>query len=181
MGNSNYTPPNVERRNNAVDEQGASEEKMDRSTGVPTEKVNTDVVSIHKSGIDDFRSFLAGDKYAGNLEERQKFQRDFMRSIWSMLELSQAQVKEIMDHFVITIAESPDMFKFENICAPLYSIESSLPADEVLRYKRFLLFITMYAENARDRARFLELYDMVKFEAMFGPTARQRIHNYVYG
>lgn len=175
-----FTTPKIEKRVNAVDQQVASEATLDTSMKVPTQKVTTDVVDIYKQGIDGFREFLAGN-FSGDLEARKKFQRDFMRTVWGALELNDAQVKAVLDYFVVTIAENPNLFGYDNIVAPLFPLESSLPAEEVLRYKRFMLFIVMYSENARDKRRFLEKYDMVKFENMFNPVAKQRLHNYVYG
>lgn len=174
-----YSPPQIEKRNNAVEEQVAAEENMDKSTGVPTEKVPTDAVGIYKQGIDKFKEFLGGN-FEGNLDDRKKFQRDFIRNCWSMLELSDAQVKEIMDHFIVTIAENRDLFDYNKLIAPLFSLESELPSTETERYKRFMLFVTMLSENAGDRNLFLQRYDMVRFENMFSPTAKLRLHNYVY-
>lgn len=104
-----------------------------------------------------------------------------MRTIWAILELDDVKVKAILDYFVTSIVEAPTLFNYDKILAPLFTLESSLPAEEVTRYKRFMLFIIMYSENARDKRRFLENYDMVKFENMFNPVAKQRLHNYVYG
>lgn len=175
-----FTTPKIEKRVNAVDEQITAETTLDTSMKVATQKPTTDVVDIYKQGIDGFRDFLAGT-VTGDLETRKVLQRDFMRTIWGALELNDAQVKAILDHFVVTISESPNLFSYDNIVAPLFPLESSLPSEEVLRYKRFMLFIVMYSENARDKRRFLENYDMVKFENMFSPVAKQRLHNYVYG
>lgn len=175
-----YNAPKIEKLSNAVEEQVAQEAKLDTSLKVLTEKVPTDAVGIYQQGITAFKDFLAGN-FEGNLETRKKFQRDFIRGLWNILELTDVQVKAILDHFVITIAENPQTFDYNNIIAPLFAIESDMPSEEATRYKRFMLFMTMYAEHARDRKRFLEKYDMVKFENMFNPVAKQRLHNYVYG
>jgi hypothetical protein len=175
-----FTAPKVEKRVTAVNEQIAQEAEMDNSMKVLTQKGPTDVVDIYKEGIDNFRNFLAGN-FSGDLEARKEFQRNFMRTIWAILELDDVKVKAILDYFVTSIVEAPALFNYDKILAPLFTLESSLPAEEVTRYKRFMLFIVMYSENARDKRRFLENYDMVKFENMFNPVAKQRLHNYVYG
>jgi hypothetical protein len=174
MGNS-YETPKVEKRNNAVAVQVATEKKEAEAPKVPVTPA-----TIYKNGIDDFILFLKGEKFAGTLEERQKFQLSFVDSIWPMLELSDPLLKQILDHFVVKIVENPLEFNFNKVVAPLFSVETQRAKDVMDRYKQFMLFIIMYAENARDKQRFLALYDVPKFTNTLTPVAKQRITNYVY-
>lgn len=174
MGNA-YEAPKVDKRNTAVAAQVATEKKEAEAPKVPVTPA-----TIYKSGIDNFVEFLQGKRFAGNLEERQKFQLQFVDSIWPMLELSDGLVKDILDHFVIKIVENKDTFAFSNVVAPLFTVETQRAKDVMDRYKQFMLFIIMYAENARDRQRFLAMYDVPKFVNTLTPIAKQRLTNYVY-
>lgn len=174
MGNS-YETPKVEKRNNTVAVQVAAEEVV---ATTPREPVTP--ATIYKNGIDTFVEFLKGNVFAGSLEERKKFQLQFVDSIWPMLELPAQYLKPVLDHFVMAIVENKDVFNFSNVVAPLYSVEQDRAADVMDRYKQFILFMIMYAENARDRQRFLAMYDVRKFANSLTPNAKQNITNYVY-
>lgn len=171
-----YVKPTVEKLSTAINEQ-VKEEVAQPVGGTP---VNVTAVDIYKEAIDNFRKFINGEIYNGDLEERKKFQRSFITSVWGMLELNDAQVKEVLDYFIKTINDFPGIFEYNKIAAPLFTIESTLAASEVKRYTRFLVFITLFAENARNRELFRSQFDMPKFEQLFSPVAKQRLHNYVY-
>lgn len=179
MGNA-YQPPKLEKRENTVVKQVKDEAQADRVLGVSSVNVQMSADDIYKKNITDFASFLKGEIAAGTLEERQKFQRTFFNSIPAMLRLSDAQVKAVLDHFLRTIAENRQVFDYSNVLSPLYTIESQLNKVEVERYKRFMLFIILLSDNARDRQRFLANFDMTKFTSMFDPVTKQRLTNYVY-
>ncbi|AEV89532.1 hypothetical protein OBP_095 [Pseudomonas phage OBP] len=174
MGNA-FEPPKVDKRQNAVAVQVAAEVKEAEAPRVPTTPA-----TIYKNGIDTFVRFLKGEVFGGSLEERKKYQLQFVDSIWPMLELSDALLKDILDHFVIQIVENKDVFNYNSVCAPLFSVESDRATDVMTRYKQFMLFIIMYAENARDRQRFLAMYDVPRFTNTLTPIAKQRLTNYVY-
>lgn len=181
MGNNSVVPPSVEKRNNAVDLQVGAEKGNDTVIGVSSSNAAAvDASTIYIRGIDDFLLFLKGEKAAGTLEERQKFQRSFFDSVPPMLRLDDNKVKAILDHFLIVVSDNREVFEFSRIVAPLFTLESSLNKEEVERYKRFLLFITLLSDHARDRKRFLAQFDMVKFTNMFDPITKQRLTNYVY-
>lgn len=177
---NNFEAPKISKLNNAVAEQTAAEEKMDKSTKVPTERVVQDPVDIYKNSIDGFTNFLAGKLANGNLEERQKFQLDFFDNLFLMLKLDETRLKQILDYFVIQIVQNRHLYNDGAVLAPLYTVEPKRPAQDVLKYKRFILFILNYAENAKDRPRFLANYDVVKFASMFSPEIKVKLTNYVY-
>lgn len=179
MGNS-YEPPKLEKRENTIVKQVKDEAQADRVLGVSSVNMQMSAEDLYKKNITEFADFLKGNISSGTLEERQKFQRTFFNSVPAMLRLSDNQVKIILDHFLLTIAENRDVFDYSQVLAPLRSIESQLNKVEVERYKRFMLFITMLSDNARNRQRFLANYDMVKFTSMFDPITKQRLTNYVY-
>lgn len=179
MSNS-FEPPKIEKRNNTVSQQVSAQAKMDKVIGVPSEVTVTDAASIYMNGIDTFVKFLRGEHAAGTLEERKKFQLEFFDSIWPMLRLDDAQVKRVLDHFLITITGNPDAFEYSTVLRPLYAVETQRPKQDIEKYKRFILFMITLAENARDRQRFLKQFDMVKFSNSFDPIAKQRLTNYIY-
>lgn len=176
----NFAPPTIKKLDNAVAAQVASEEKMDKSLKVPTEKVTTDPTTIYKNGIDNFTKFLAGEIHSGSLEERIQFQMSFLDDLWLMLKLDEQSLKIVLDYFVVQIIENRHLYSDGTIAAPLYRVEPLRSAQEILKYKRFLLFITTFADHARDRQRFLQQFDVAKFGAMFGPEIKQKLSNYVY-
>lgn len=173
MGN-NYSPPKVDKVNNAVEEQVRSEQSS------PIIAAEFTPVDLYKEVIDNFIKFLKKEIHNGNLEERQAFQRQFINSVWAMLKLDDSQVKPILDHFVVSISENKDVFDFSNVLAPLYSIEKTTSSTVTDRYKKFMMFIITFSENAKRRQVFLSKFDMTKFESLFEPVSRERIHNYVY-
>lgn len=174
MGNS-YEAPKVEKRKDVVTQQVAAEVK---AAEVPAAPVTP--ATIYKNGFNDFVLFLKGEKFAGELETRQQFQLNYIDGLWAMLELPDATLKQILDHYVVTIMENHSLFEYHNVLAPLFTVEGKRASDVMDRYKRFMMFIIMYAENARNRGRFLEMYDVPKFVNMLTPTAKQRITNYIY-
>ena len=107
MGN-NYSPPKVDKVNNAVEEQVRSEQSS------PIIAAEFTPVDLYKEVIDNFIKFLKKEIHNGNLEERQAFQRQFINSVWAMLKLDDSQVKPILDHFVVSISENKDVFDFSN-------------------------------------------------------------------
>lgn len=179
MGNS-YKPPEVEKRNNTVVKQVNDESTADRTIGISSTNAARDASDIYKKNIDQFSEFLQGKTHSGTLEERQKFQLDFFKGLPEMLRLDDAKVKAILDHFLITIAENRTAFEYSSVMAPMFTLKSRLPAADVERYEKFMLFITMFSDNARDRKRFLAMFDMTKFTNMFDPITKQRLTNYVH-
>lgn len=177
---NNFEAPKLKKLDNAVAAQEAAEEKMDKSTKVPTERVVTDPVDIYKNGIDEFTKFLAGEIHAGNLEQRNKFQLDFFDNMFAMLKLDEDRLKSCLDYFVIQVVQNRHLYTDGTIVAPLYHVEPKRPAADVLKYKRFMLFLITFAEYAKDRPRFLANYDVVKFASMFSPEIKQKLTNYVY-
>lgn len=179
MGNS-YTPPQLQKQKTAVEELQPKESLMDTSIGRPTEKSGVVLpVDIYKVSIDKFKELIAGT-LSGSLDENTKFQQQFIKNLEPMLSLDDHLVKQILDYFIITIVKDRAVFNYNNLLKPCYVLEGKMNAIELNRYKRFLDFITLLADNARDRARFIANYDVVKFSAMFGPVAKQRITNYVH-
>jgi hypothetical protein len=175
-----YVKPTIEKLDNAVDTQVKEESNLSTHMGVKSEPVRATAVDVYKESIDTFRKYINGEIYRGSPEDSRKFQRSFITSVWGMLELNDAQVAEVLDYFVKTINEFPTVFENNKIAAPLFSMESTIPISELKRYKAFLVFITLFADNVRDRQRFIAQYDIVKLESMFGQVARTRLHNYVY-
>lgn len=175
MGNA-FSAPKLEKRDNSVEVLQPQED-----TNIPgTARVPTGPADIYKTGLDDFASFLKGNLFAGNLEQRKSFQKGFVKGIEPMMRLDYPLVKEILDYFLKLINTNRDAFDYNHIVAPLYTVEPELPAQEVLRYKRFMLFIVLLAEHAKDRQRFIAGFDVVKFAAMFDEKSKQNITNYVY-
>lgn len=179
MGNS-YQPPKLEKLDNTVIKQINDEASADRVIGVSSTNMQMAADDLYKKNITEFAQYLNGEIHSGTLEERQKFQLDFFNSVPAMLRLDDAKVKAILDHFLITISENRGVFEYSTLVAPLFTLASKLPTAELDRYKRFMLFITMLSDNARDRQRFLANFDMVKFTNMFDPVTKQRLTNYIY-
>lgn len=175
-----FIPPAVKKLNDAVTEQVTAEESLDTSIKVPAAKPITDAAQIFCTGIDQFAAFLKGELHGGDLAARQKFQLSFFDSLNNMLSLNDAQVKTVLDHFVLTIAKDRTVFEYNNILAPLFTVESKRPAEDVARYKRFMLFITLLSENGGNRDRFVSMFDVVKFVNSFNPVIKQRLSNYIY-
>lgn len=179
MSNS-YSPPKLEKRANTVAKQTADREVADMVIGVASQPQPTDAASIYITNISAFVKFLRGEEGSGTPDERRRYQLRFLDSIWAMLRLEDPQVKRILDHFLITIGENPDVFEYNNVLRPLYSCENERPAQDVTKYKRFMLFMITLSAHARDRQRFLKQFDMTKFSNMFDPITKQRLTNYVY-
>lgn len=179
MGNS-YTPPALQKQKTAVEELQPKENLMDTSIGRPAEKSAVVMpVDIYKASIDQLTTLLAGT-FSGSLEERTKFQQNFIKNLEPMLNLDETLVKQILDYFIITIVKNRTTYSYNNLLAPCYVLEGKMNATELDRYKRFLDFITCLADNAKDRRRFIANFDIVKFAAMFGPKAKQTLTNYVH-
>lgn len=176
MSNS-FNKPTIETRESAVATDVPVAATADTVVGTERE---TTPATIYKNAITDFKDFLNGSKSSGDLAERKRIQKVFIKNLWKALELEDNQVKEILDHFLITIAENKDTFSDDKIIAPLYALEGDMAASELTRYKRFMVFITTLSEYARNRTQFLSRFDMTRFEAMFSPAAKVRLHNYVY-
>lgn len=179
MGNG-YKPPQVEKRQTAVNIQADQDKAGDKVIGVTSQPVVSTPEELYKKNITNFTAFLKGEIHGGNPEERQKFQLDFFRTVFNILRQDQHRVKTILDHFLIEIAKNRDAYEYSKVLAPLFKLESKLPADEVARYKRFMLFITMLSDNAKNRDRFRAQFDTVSFANMFDPVANQNIINYVF-
>lgn len=179
MGNA-YKPPELKKMETSVEALQPKENLMDTSIGRPTEKSGVVApVDIYKESIDKFLELLNGT-LSGSLEDRTKFQQNFIKNLEPMLMLDDNLVKQILDYFIITIVKNRDSFNYNKLLAPCYVLEGKMNAQELTRYKRFLDFITTLADNAKDRPRFIANYDVAKFAAMFNPVARQRITNYVH-
>lgn len=175
-----FPAPSIKKMSDAVTEQVKLEEGLDDSIKVPSSKGITDPAQIFMNGIDTFADFIKGKVYNGSLAEKQKYQLSFMDSLNDMLSLSDAQLKTVLDHFLITIAKDRRAFEFNNIVAPLFTVEKMRPAEDVARYKRFVLFITLLSEHAGNRQRFIDQFDVVKFVNMYNPVIKQRLTNYIY-
>lgn len=179
MGNS-YTPPQLQKQKTAVEELQPKENLMDSSIGRPAEKSAVVMpVDIYKKSIDEL-TLLLKDELTGSLEERTKFQQNFIKNLEPMLNLDESLVKQILDYFIITIVKNRDTYNYNNLLRPCYVLEGKMNASDLNRYKRFLDFITCLADNAKDRTRFIANFDIVKFSAMFSPKAKQNLTNYVY-
>lgn len=179
MGNQ-YKPPQVEKRNNTVAHQVDQDKDNDNTIGVSSAPFIRTPESIYQENIDNFTKFLKGEIHGGSLEERQKFQLSFFKNIPALLRLDAQKVKVILDHFLIEISKNRDVYEYSKILAPLFKLESKLPAEDVARYKRFMLFITMLSDNARNRDRFRAQFDTVTFANMWDAKANQNIINYVF-
>lgn len=178
MGNG-YKPPQVEKRQTTVEIQANQDAAGDKVIGVSSQPVINTPEAIYKKNIQTFTAFLKGEVNGGTLEERQKFQLDFFHSVFALLRLDQHRVKSILDFFLIEISENRKVYEYSSILSPLFKLESKLPANEVACYKRFMLFITMLSDNARQRDRFRAQFDTMTFANMFDPVAKQNIINYV--
>lgn len=179
MGNQ-YKPPQVEKRNNTVAHQVDQDKDNDNTIGVSSKSFIRTPEAIYQENISTFTKFLKGEVYGGSLEERQKFQLDFFKSIPAILRLDQHKVKAILDFFVIEIAKNRETYEYSKVLAPLFKLESKLPGEDVARYKRFMLFITMLSDNARNRDRFRAQFDTVSFANMWDAVAKANITNYVF-
>jgi hypothetical protein len=173
----NFTPPKVEKRQNAVTAQVEAEQQ---NTQENETRVVNGPVDIYKNGIDDFVKFLKGEIAAGTLEERRNQQKSVIKTCWGMLEMDYAQCKEALDYFLITVGKNQNAFEWNNVLAPLSTLEGLINASELVRYKRFIMFITLLSEHARSRDTFTQMFDMTKFTAMFATKAAQNLHNYVH-
>lgn len=171
-----FSPPKMEKRNTAVAEQVATEKEsiVINASGPQT------AVDIYKSAIDEFVKFLKGEVAAGSLDERRKFQKSFVKSTVGMLDLDYQDTKAVLDYFLVTVSEEQNAFSWNNVLAPLASIEGAMSNSDLNRYKQFILFITLLSEHARNRTQFTQMFDMTKFEASFPLKARTNLHNYVY-
>lgn len=179
MGNS-YTPPQLQKQKTAVEELQPKENLMDTSIGRPAEKSAVVMpVDVYKAAIDDLTKLLEGS-YSGSLEDRTKFQQNFIKNLEPMLMLDEPLVKQILDYFIITIVKNRETYNYNNLLKPCYVLEGKMNANDLNRYKRFLDFITCLADNAKDRRRFVANFDIVKFASMFGPKAKQTLTNYVH-
>jgi hypothetical protein len=176
MGN-NFTKPTVDKRENAVEQQMATEQE---NTQAQAERVVTTAVDVHKNGVDQFVKFLKGEFGGGSVKDRQKYQKDFIQTIWTALEMDYHNTKQVLDYLLITINEEKDAFEWSAVIKPLTTLEGVLGDTELTRYKRFMTFITLLAQHARNRPQFIRMFDMTKFESMFPPTSRQNLHTYVY-
>lgn len=172
----NFNPPKIEKRNNAVAEQTTEAQETKTTTA---REVNSPV-DIYKNGIDEFVKFLKGEIAGGTLDERRAQQKKAIQTCWGMLDLDYAQTKESLDYFLITVGQNQNAFEWSNILAPLNALEGKMSASEITRYKRFMVFITLLSEYARNRTQFTQMFDMTKFEAMFPAKSRENLHNYVY-
>ncbi len=179
MGNS-YTPPALQKQNTSVEELQPKESLIDTSIGMPTQKSGfVGPADTYKESIDKLTTLLQG-KLSGDRQVNTEFQMNFIKNLEPMLSLDDNLVKEILDHFVITIVKNRDTYNYNKVLAPVYVLEGKMSEQDLTRYKRFMDFITIFAENARDRQRFIANFDITKFAAMFGPVARQRLTNYVH-
>lgn len=171
---SSYTPPSVSKRTSAVEKQ-IEEETV---TVEETKPVTTE--DIYKEAIDKFVLFVKGDLYSGQVEQRTAFQLSFIDSVNNMLKLDEMKLKTVLDYFVKTIATNRTILNDSDIISPLYSVESLKPAQDILRYKRFMVFLITYSDNVKDKQRFLANFDVAKFANMFGEVIKQNLINYVY-
>lgn len=176
MGN-NFTKPTVQKRENAVEQQMTAEQENVQQN---SERVVGTPVDIHKNGIDMFVKFLKGEFGGGQIQERRKYQKDFIQTVWTALEMDYQNTKQVLDYLLITINKEKEAFEWSTVIAPLASLEGVLGNGELERYKRFMMFITLLAQYAKNRAQFTRMFDMTKFESMFPATSRQNLHTYVY-
>lgn len=170
-----FSPPKMEKRNTAVAEQTATEQESIVINAAPQTAVD-----IYKSAINEFVKFLKGEVAAGSLDERRKFQKSFVKSTVGMLELDYTDTKAVLDHFLVTVGSEQNAFSWNNVLAPLASIEGAMSSSDLNRYKQFIMFISLLSEHARNRTLFTQMFDMTKFEASFPLKARTNLHNYVY-
>lgn len=173
----NFNPPKIEKRNNTVDDQVATDEQNTQET--KTREV-TSPVHVYMNSIDEFVKFLKGEIGAGNLDERRAIQKSFLDSVWGYLRLDYKDMKEVMDYFLITVKANPNEFAWNKVVAPLSTLEGVVNSTDITRYKRFIMFVTLLSEYTRNRNQFTQMFDMTKFEAMFNGQARSNIHTYVY-
>ncbi|QDB70254.1 hypothetical protein CF8_0086 [Aeromonas phage CF8] len=174
--------PIVETRQDVIAEQSAKVESMDTSTKVPTEKVPVTPATIWKNGFNLFVDFLKGDHLSGDLIKRPLFQAEFMDSIPRILELDQNLAHEVLDHWLITIAENRRTFGQNQLFVPLYAVEKDKmrPISEIARYKMFLVFMVMLSDNAQVKSKFIANFDVAKLVHEFSGKAAQTLNNYIY-
>lgn len=173
----NFTPPKIEKRDNAVQLQADAEQQ---NTQQNEKRTVEGPVDIYKNGIDEIVLFLKGEMAAGTLDERRTMQKSIIQNCNDMLELDYAQCKEVLDYFLITVGKNPNVFEWSNVLKPLNAIEGKMSTSDITRYKRFILFISLLSEHARTRTTFTQMFDMTKFESMFPEKARQNLHTYVF-
>ncbi|QDH47158.1 hypothetical protein PQC07_gp200 [Aeromonas phage D3] len=177
-----YIPPVTEQRDSAVVLQGEKEKNMDTSVGVPTEVRPTTPVEIYKDKIDEFVGFLKHENNAGQPEIRAKYQVGVITMFDLILGMDYNEMEEVIDHLVITIGKHPHVFTNSNTLAPLYAVENRklLVAASIQRYKWFMTFFIGLSNNIRQRAQYVEGYDITRFISMFPVKARENLHNYIY-
>ncbi|UOX39620.1 hypothetical protein [Aeromonas phage ZPAH34] len=175
-------PPVVETRSNVVEEQTDKVKGMDTALGVPTEVIPTTPATIYKNGFDKFILFLKGEYKNSSPEERTDFQIAFMKDIVNLLQIDGNQAHEVLDHWVVKIAENKPVFGQNSLYAPLYEIEKQklAPAMDIDRYKKFMLFMVMLSANIKVRDQFINGFDVAKLVHMFPANAAQTLNNYAY-
>lgn len=177
-----YKPPVIDTRSDVVTDQSKKMGEMDKTLGVPTEVVPTTPATIYKNGFDKFILFLKAEFKNNSQEERNDFQISFMKDIVNLLQIDQNQAHEVLDHWVVSIAENKAAFGQNSLFAPLYSIEKEklAPAADIDRYKKFMLFMTMLSANIKVRDHFISNFDVSKLVHMFPANAAQTLNNYAY-
>lgn len=168
-----FKGPEVTKSNDAVTEQIKEE-------AVPLVAQRATPGTIYINGINNFLSFIKNEKFSGSPEERQKFQLSFIDSLEGMLSLDDVELKKTLDHFIKVILENKDVMNYTNILAPQKAVNSKRSEQVMEQYKRFMLFIMMLADHAKDRKRFQAYFDVTKFINMFNDTIKQRLTNYIY-
>lgn len=166
--------PQISKRNTAVSEQNTAVEQT------KAKEYPASAVGIYMAAIDNYPEFIRGEIFSGTLEERSKFQENFLQSVQGMLELDFPQLKEVLDYFIKVIIENRQTFYSSNLLNGLKSLETKYPESTTTMYKRFIYFIILRADNVRDPQRFLTHFDVPTFTSHFSPKVKQNLVNYIY-